>query len=63
MMILGGAIIPPFQGALGDTDLGIHYSYILAIVCFIILAILTILMKNSLEKQGIKMDQSLSAAH
>jgi FHS family L-fucose permease-like MFS transporter len=33
MMILGGAIIPPFQGWLAD-EIGIHPSYIVTVVCF-----------------------------
>ena len=36
MMILGGAIIPPFQGKLADI-IGIHESYWIAVICFIYL--------------------------
>lgn len=52
MMILGGAIIPPLQGAVGDS-LSTHLSYIVAAVCFAILFILTHLIQNSLKKQNI----------
>lgn len=63
MMILGGAIIPPFQGALGDV-MGIHVSYLIAALCFIILMVLTLLMKKSLQKQGINIDAlGTEAAH
>ena len=37
MMILGGAIIPPLQGKLGDI-IGMHYSYIVCALCFAYLA-------------------------
>ena len=37
MMILGGAIIPPLQGTIGDST-GIHNSYLLAAACFLFLA-------------------------
>ncbi|QDP84633.1 sugar MFS transporter [Chryseobacterium sp. SNU WT5] len=57
MMILGGAIIPPFQGAIGDTNLGIHFSYIIAAICFVLLLVLTFLMTRSLKNQGIDLDQ------
>lgn len=60
MMILGGAILPPIQGKLADI-LGIHASYILAVVCFAYLALFAILVKSVLKKQGIAMDQVESA--
>ncbi len=56
MMILGGAIIPPFQGALADT-LNVHFSYIVAALCFAGLIVLTLLMQASLKKQGIHVDE------
>lgn len=37
MMILGGAIIPPLQGKLGDI-IGMHASYIVCALCFAYLA-------------------------
>jgi FHS family L-fucose permease-like MFS transporter len=37
MMILGGAIIPPLQGKLGDI-IGMHSSYIVCALCFAYLA-------------------------
>ncbi len=37
MMILGGAIIPPIQGALADS-IGVHNSFIVPIICYVYLA-------------------------
>lgn len=55
MMILGGGIIPPFQGKLADI-IGIHQSYIIAVLCFVYLALFAILAKAVLKKQGIDID-------
>ncbi len=55
MMILGGGIIPPFQGKLADI-IGIHHSYIIAVICFLYLALFSILVKSILKKQGIDVD-------
>lgn len=55
MMILGGAIIPPFQGAISDS-IGIHFSYSIALICFVVLIVLTVLMQKSLIKQGFDLD-------
>lgn len=55
MMILGGGIIPPFQGKLADI-VGIHQSYIVAVICFVYLAIFAIVVKSMLKKQGIDID-------
>lgn len=54
-MILGGAIIPPFQGAIGDSW-DIHFSYLIAAFCFAGLLILTLLIKKSLKNQNINID-------
>ncbi len=74
MMILGGAIIPPAQGALIDLDLGTevngvttgpwtHMSYIVPLICFAYLAWHTISSRAALKKQGIDFDQQLSTSH
>lgn len=55
MMILGGGIIPPIQGKLADL-IGIHQSYIVAVVCFAYLTLFAILVKGILKKQGINVD-------
>jgi MFS transporter, FHS family, L-fucose permease len=38
MAIVGGAIIPLFQGMIADTSLGIHHSFILPILCYMYIA-------------------------
>lgn len=74
MMILGGAIIPPAQGALIDLDLGTevngvttgpwtHLSYIVPLICFAYLVWHTISSKNALKKQGIDFDQQVAGGH
>jgi FHS family L-fucose permease-like MFS transporter len=64
MMILGGAIIPPLQGAFGDiTTIGMHQSYILAAVCFAILALIALKLKTVLKKQGFDFDAQVSGGH
>jgi len=74
MMILGGAIIPPAQGALIDLDLGTevngvttgpwtHLSYIVPLVCFAYLAWHTISSQKALKKQGIDFDSQVSGGH
>ena len=55
MMILGGGIIPPIQGKLADI-IGIHQSYIVAVVCFGYLTLFAFLVKGILKKQGIDVD-------
>ena len=55
MMILGGGIIPPIQGKLSDI-IGIHQSYIIAVVCFAYLTLFAILVKGLLKKQYIDVD-------
>ncbi|MFC7772624.1 MFS transporter [Flavobacterium sp. GCM10027622] len=55
MMILGGGIIPPIQGKLSDI-IGIHQSYIVAVVCFLYLTLFAIIVKGILKKQNIDVD-------
>jgi len=62
MMILGGAIIPPLQGALAD-KMNIHSSYIIALICFIYLAWHAIQTRSVLRKQGIDFDQQIGGGH
>jgi fucose permease len=60
MMILGGAVIPPFQGALGDNpSIGMHNSYLVAAVCFAFLAWLALKLKNVLQSQGLNFDEQI----
>lgn len=63
MMILGGGIIPPLQGKLSDI-IGIHQSYIVAVVCFAYLTLFAILVKGLLKKQNIDVDAiEVEASH
>lgn len=63
MMILGGGIIPPIQGKLSDI-VGIHQSYIIAVVCFAYLTLFAILVKSILKKQNIDVDAiEVEASH
>lgn len=59
MMILGGGIIPPIQGKLADV-IGIHHSYIMAVLCFGYLAFFAFAVKGILKKQGIDYDAEVS---
>ena len=67
MMILGGAVIPPIQGKLADymqtlseTDgFGIHYSYVIPVLCFAFLAFFAMYVKKILKKQGIDYDSEV----
>jgi fucose permease len=60
MMILGGAVIPPFQGALGDNpSIGMHNSYLVAAVCFAFLAWLALKLRSVLKSQGLNFDEQI----
>lgn len=64
MMILGGAVIPPFQGALGDNPrVGMHHSYIVAGVCFAFLAWLALKLRSVLKNQGLDFDNQIGGGH
>ncbi|MDQ3843191.1 MAG: MFS transporter [Bacteroidota bacterium] len=74
-MILGGAIIPPTQGAIIDLDRGTedihgittgpytHLSYIVPVLCFAYLAWHTLKTRNVLKSQGIDFDQQVAGGH
>ena len=73
MMILGGAIIPPLQGAICDFDHthpdGImntsytHFSYVIPAICFAYLAWHALKSKQVLKSQGLDFDQQISGGH
>ncbi|MFT3674535.1 MAG: MFS transporter [Chitinophagaceae bacterium] len=64
MMILGGAVIPPLQGSLGDlSSIGMHNSYLVAAVCFLFLAWLAVKFKAVLHKQGLDFDEQIGGGH
>lgn len=73
-MILGGAIIPPTQGAIIDLDKGTevndittgpytHLSYIVPLLCFAYLAWHTIKTRSVLKSQGLDFDKQVSGGH
>lgn len=62
MMILGGAIIPPLQGALADV-MTIHTSYIVAVICFIYLAWHALRTRSVLKAQGLDFDNMIGGGH
>lgn len=64
MMIFGGGIIPPLQGLLSDNEnVGIHFSYIVPLICFLYLAFFGWKVKNILKSQGIDYDSASSSGH
>ena len=71
MMILGGAIIPPTQGAVidleGVSDPSVYtytqLSYIVPLLCFAYLAWHAIQTKAVLKKQGLDVDAQVSGGH
>jgi len=62
MMILGGAVIPPFQGSVGDA-FSMHHSYLVAAACFAFLAWLALKLKTVLKAQGLNFDEQIGGGH
>lgn len=60
MMILGGAIIPPIQGKLADIT-GIQSSFIIGGFCFAYLVFFALYLRILLKKQGVSLDDAISA--
>ena len=56
MMIMGGGIVSFAQGGLGD-KVGIHYSFIIGVLCFAYLAFYAIAATRTLHRQGIDLDK------
>ncbi len=64
MMIMGGGFISLLQGYLaGDDLLGIKWSYLVGVGCFVYLAFYALKAKSILLKQGINYDQNNSSGH
>ncbi|HLX90409.1 MAG TPA: hypothetical protein VKR32_01925 [Puia sp.] len=63
MMILGGAVIPPFQGSIGDKTNNMHISYLVAACCFCALAILALRLRSVLKAQGLNFDEQIGGGH
>lgn len=55
MMIMGGGIVSWLQGVIADMH-GIHYSFVVGVICFAYLAFYAIAAKRALQKQGIDLD-------
>lgn len=62
MMILGGAVIPPIQGLLGDI-INPHYSYGITIFCFAYLAWYALKVKRIYKSQGISLENATDITH
>jgi MFS transporter, FHS family, L-fucose permease len=60
MMILGGALIPPFQGYLADR-IDIHTSYVIPVLCFSYLAFYGWKVKRVLRAAGIDYDTTVGS--
>ncbi|MGN6354668.1 MAG: MFS transporter [Parafilimonas sp.] len=56
MMIMGGGIVSLLQGFLADNVLGIQWSYLVGVCCFLYLAFYAIRVKAVLKAQGIDYD-------
>jgi len=57
MMIMGGGFISLLQGYLGDPSrIGIQWSYLVGVGCFVYLAFYAIKAKSALKQQGIDFD-------
>ncbi|MEY3433293.1 MAG: hypothetical protein RL131_1229, partial [Bacteroidota bacterium] len=71
MMILGGAIIPPMQGAVIDMDSSsdpntytyTQMSYWIPLMCFAYLAWHALKTKSVLKKQGLDVDAQVASGH
>lgn len=64
MMIMGGGFISYLQGHLAaDNLLGIQFSYIVCVACFLYLAFFAIAVKKILQNQGIDYDNKNSKSN
>ncbi len=63
MMILGGALIPPFQGWIADMFNDIHLSYFITVFLFAYLAYFAVKAKKVLKEQGIDYETGPVAGH
>jgi FHS family L-fucose permease-like MFS transporter len=63
MMILGGAVIPPLQGSVGDKTNNMHVSYLVAACCFAALAFLALRLRTVLKSQGLNFDEQIGGGH
>lgn len=61
MMIMGGGFISTAQGALADTSIGIQNSYWVGVACFAYLIYFAVRTTSILNKEGIKIDSSITS--
>jgi FHS family L-fucose permease-like MFS transporter len=61
MMIMGGGVISLLQGYVSDHFVGIQWSYLVGVCCFIYLGYYAIKVKNILKQQGIDYDMLQSS--
>lgn len=62
MMIMGGGIVSWLQGNVADA-LGIQFSYIVGVICFLYLALYAWKVSGILKSQGINFDKKISRGH
>jgi FHS family L-fucose permease-like MFS transporter len=62
MMIMGGGIVSWLQGTVADS-IGIHFSYIIGVLCFAYLAFYAWKVSGILKSQGIDFDKKISGGH
>jgi FHS family L-fucose permease-like MFS transporter len=65
MMIMGGGVVSLIQGGLSDESiLGIQFSYLVGVACFIYLAFYALKVRKTLLAQGIDVDnQEMKIGH
>lgn len=62
MMIMGGGIVSWLQGTVADS-IGIHFSYIIGVLCFAYLAFYAWKVSGILKSQGIDFDKKIAGGH
>jgi len=62
MAILGGALIPPLQGLIADS-IGVHFSFIVPVFCYMYLAFYAWKVPSLLKSQGIECDAAVKNGH
>ncbi len=62
MMIMGGGIVSWLQGTVADS-LGIQFSYIIGVICFLYLVFYAWKVGGILKSQGIDFDKKISGGH
>jgi FHS family L-fucose permease-like MFS transporter len=63
MGILGGALLPPLQGLVADSSLGLHLSFFVPIVCYAYLFYFGYKVRKILIKQKVYDESAHSSGH